>query len=117
MMIGSTFYEILQRLCQRFPSANPVPEFHLILAPWFHTEQDIIKKWHHDRIVLSLGRNACVRTPQGDVRVSSDYLQSAPIINFEGFLIPPSAAPLFATDEHRRNWPVLTCKKVVLIKF
>jgi len=109
--------DILRLLCERYPSPEKLPQMYLILAPWLHRRQEVQKKWHQDRIVLTLGHDVRVRTRSGDVPVSSDYLRSGPIVNFEGFLVPPAAAPLFETDEHKRSWPILTCKKDVIIEF
>lgn len=109
--------EIVEQLCERYPPRRPLPPLHLILAPWLEPRAKVRKHWQRDILTLSAERDLEVRTRDGNIPFTLEYLQSQPILNFEGFLIPPSAAFLFETDERKRSWPILTCRKQVILEF
>lgn len=109
--------EIVGQLCERYPPRRPLPQLHLILAPWLAPRAEVRKHWQRDCVVLSVGKDVTVRIPGDNIPLSREYLQSQPILRYEGFLIPPSAASLFETDEYKRSWPILTCRKQVILEF
>lgn len=107
--------DIMRWLAERYPAPTELPDMYLILCPWLKLTR-IQKAWKQDIIVISMADGGSVVTRNGNIKLSPEYLASQPIIKCEGFLIPPAVAALFETDEDKRSWPVLTCKKKVVIE-
>lgn len=108
--------EMLRKLCERHPASVNLPPMHLILAPSLLRHTGVQKAWDGDRIVITIGPKTMVGTRHGDVPVNPELFRTQPVIQYEGFLIPCAAAPLFHIKSDP-GWPALTCMKQVSIRF
>lgn len=108
--------EWMRRLCACWPAPFELPQMHLILAPLLLKHTGVTREWRDGKIVLTMSRDSRVRTTRGEVAATPDYFRSAPLVENDGFLIPPSAAGLFATGRECA-WPAIDCITNVVLEW
>ena len=132
--------DLMRLLTMYSPVSISLPQMYLILSPIILKHTGVLKEHRGDQIVISLGESAPVKAPprpaglrahrmqmswgddawvrtrDGDVPASSALFTRLPILAFDGFLIPPSIAPLFGLGNDC-EWPHIHCIKDVAIEW
>lgn len=106
----------MKRLCSCWAAPIAIPQMSVVIAPMLLRHTGVTRKWRGNRIVISMSRDSRVRTAQGETAATPEFFRSRPIVEYDGFLVPPSVAGLFATGREC-GWPAIDCITNVVLEW
>jgi hypothetical protein len=109
--------DIVRMLCERYTCKRDIPEMRAILPPYIGPPNRGKAYWRNDAIEIAIERQASICTRRGDLPLSKEYFKTGPVVQFEGFLLPPGVARLLEVDDRQhKKWAVTTSLKDITLR-
>ncbi len=90
--------ELLASLCNKWPAPEALPQMYALMPPNLLKHTGVRLERGSSGVVIRVGRDAKVRTVDGDIPATPKLFDAYPLLQCDGFLVPRSVADAFPTS-------------------